>query len=831
MGAPKLLFEGNMKKELLIWALVSVFLVSFASASYLNNTVISNVGLNTTINITHPWNFSSMKAVDGQFIFFNNFSQSNPLAVSKETLSWNLTDSDKRYTGLLAPYYSVSNHGKKVVTSAFDGSLGGGVSEIQVSNCDVLALRYLSDAGGHDENFTASDWDCSGHEMKLNISGYEAGKNNLSLEYNCTNMTLGYEPNILEGALTNYTLVNNNANKTLCAISDARLIYNSSVWAPTCTSLGCIFIKSWAMVGVMSNSFYWEYNITYPGGTTFRYNTTNRTQDIEAINIGACDNLTNTTAILLQVINEDYLTAITGANIWGVITYYSPINPAQNKTYSFGGLNYTPGFVLTNTTDLQYFPTSSSYTGDYDTNFRVIEPSIITSYMGACTAITCSGVSIEIYKGACGSVNLLASGIATAVPNYNFIETFGLSNYSEILNPGLDYCIRLEHGGGHSLRYHPATSYLGSIISISSESVGHNNQMKAQTVSTDAIKICMRPAGANFAFDAYLNHEGGANGYIQRWYLKNETVVNGSNSVFMYNFELTNTTKTLTMSLFENSYNTMYNVLAHLLRFYPGENLWRVVQMEETDAAGKANWHIREEDTDYKIRFYQNRVLLRETGTLKFKCPLYADCTLDATILPETPKYKPIFEDIAYWTYPDINSLTALTNETLSLHVTSPPGKVRWFAIYAIYNGTTYKTNLTNATGGWANITIPLKNVTDPLALNVYYKIQHLTKGTFSAYRQYFIYPHASDPSFFKAMVFMGANFSTFWLMMFAALVTIGIIGTVLQFGSFGIAPLAVLTVIILGVFTYFGWFPGGIFVLIVIPILYFALSGLWGNE
>jgi hypothetical protein len=234
---------------------------------------------------------------------------------------------------------------------------------------------------------------------------------------------------------------------------------------------------------------------------------------------------------------------------------------------------------------------------------------------------------------------------------------------------------------------------------------------------------------------------------------------------------------------------------------------------------------------DYKIRFYQDGVLLRETGTLKFKCPLYADCTLEAAILPEQAKYKPIFEDISYWTYPDINSLTALTNETLSLHVSSPTSKVRWFAIYASYNGTLYKTNLSTPTGGWANITIPLQNVTDPLALNVYYKIQHLTKGTFSTYTQYFIYPHASNPSFFKAMVFMGANFSTFWLMMFAALVTIGIVGSILQFGNFGFAPLAVLTVVILGVFAYFGWFPAGIFILIVIPILYFALSGLWGNE
>jgi len=115
-------------------------------------------------------------------------------------------------------------------------------------------------------------------------------------------------------------------------------------------------------------------------------------------------------------------------------------------------------------------------------------------------------------------------------------------------------------------------SYTGDILVLSS-----------QIVAEDSTRICISPAWGAFNYDAYFHHQGGENGYIQRWYIENGTASNVSDSVFMYNFDRTNTTETLTMSLYQNEFGLYPGVLSKLLRFYPGENTWRVVQMEKLE--------------------------------------------------------------------------------------------------------------------------------------------------------------------------------------------------------------------------------------------------------
>jgi len=286
------------------------------------------------------------------------------------------------------------------------------------------------------------------------------------------------------------------------------------------------------------------------------------------------------------------------------------------------------------------------------------------------------------------------------------------------------------------------------------------------------------------------------------------------------------------MSLYQNEFGLYPGVLSKLLRFYPGENTWRVVQMEKTDTLGQANWHIREEDTDYKLRFSYDAEILKETDLLYFDCPeLYEACTLKVSLLNDQITYDTPFDDIAYWTYPALNSLTALENETLSIHVISPNEKLEWFAIWLTYNGTDYKTNLTNPTGGWANITLELNNVTEPEELIVYYGLAHETKGGYRTYRTFYIYPHASNPSFYKSMVYLTGQYSTFWLMFLASIMLIALVGSFVQFGITSFSSLASIIVCILGVFTYFGWFPSGIFILFAVPTLYMAFFGIGGRS
>lgn len=773
-----------------------------------HNVLLTYDGTNSTLGNTHIY-------IDG------NYRVSGDKNISIDSIAW--ADDEDLFIG-------VNDDGS--LSSKFNGS----IKDIRIWNQSLtenqVGMVYKNQWNLSEDNFMIND------SLVFYLSTYNGTDASVTYSVNVSwpvNVSQFYESFILEGSSTNYyfsVLKDDNI-----ANLSGDLVYNASVWTPTNEDNTSNFLfsynKLWPVVGFMNNSFYWDYNITGIDGESL-VSSLNGSQLIYSMVLGACTDSSNQSTLLFNVLHEDTLGAIEGANIWGTITYWNPDNPTAERNYSFGSINSTPGYIVSSSSDTYNFPSTSATLGDYETNFNVKSPSILTSYYGKGNVQDCAGVTVALYEGSCSSGSLLISDVATATHPavfYDWFISWDMDNYTSPLTPGVDYCIKFTQGGCN-VWHHSGETYSGNILTVNTQQVGHDGSMKLQNVVEDATRVCIAPTWGNFTIDAYLHHQGGDDGYIQRWYLEDEQATNESQSFFMYNFDRTNTTKTLTMSLYQNEFGLYPGVLSQLLRFYPGENLWRVVQMEKTDTLGQANWHIREEDTDYKLKFYYDSEILKETDLLYFDCPdLYEACTLRVSLLRDQITYATPFDDIAYWTYPSMNSLTSLENETLSIHVISPSEKLEWFAIWLTYNGTDYKTNLTNSSGGWANITLELLNVTEPEQLIVYYGLAHETKGAYRTYRTFYIYPHASNPSFYKSMVYLTGKYSSFWLMFLASIMLIALVGSFVQFGITSFSSLASIIVCIMGVFTYFGWFPSGILILLAVPTLYMALFGIGGRS
>jgi hypothetical protein len=91
------------------------------------------------------------------------------------------------------------------------------------------------------------------------------------------------------------------------------------------------------------------------------------------------------------------------------------------------------------------------------------------------------------------------------------------------------------------------------------------------------------------------------------------------------------------------TYQYFPNVIVKLQRLYPAEGIWRTVQMDESGDFGLVFFNIKEENTDYRLLFYdRSNNLLKTTESLKFICD-QGVCELATTvsaydsILIETP--------------------------------------------------------------------------------------------------------------------------------------------------------------------------------------------------
>lgn len=133
--------------------------------------------------------------------------------------------------------------------------------------------------------------------------------------------------------------------------------------------------------------------------------------------------------------------------------------------------------------------------------------------------------------------------------------------------------------------------------------------------------VCLSPYDLSLQTNVYAKYNR-SDSFTHRTYLINQSLSNTTFNVSAYNF-LDNTGKGVLRitTRYNSDYSYYVGVYAKLQRYYPAEQVWRTVQMEQSDDYGQANFNIKQQNTDYRVIFTDifDRHL-KTSGTLRFSC-------------------------------------------------------------------------------------------------------------------------------------------------------------------------------------------------------------------
>lgn len=177
--------------------------------------------------------------------------------------------------------------------------------------------------------------------------------------------------------------------------------------------------------------------------------------------------------------------------------------------------------------------------------------------------------------------------------------------------------------------------------------------------------VCISPSFANYNLDAYvINNVEGT--YAHRYYTINADINSTPQRANMYNFNSTTGLNTIEVTVVDQYYTPISEVLVKLLRYYPGggaatthrdtginfASSFQTVQMDKTDEFGTSSFQVSDSgDVDYKIIFEQNNSVLRETSVMYLYCSDPADCSVTFQIDTSTiDSIFTLFTDYN-WTY------------------------------------------------------------------------------------------------------------------------------------------------------------------------------------
>ena len=119
-------------------------------------------------------------------------------------------------------------------------------------------------------------------------------------------------------------------------------------------------------------------------------------------------------------------------------------------------------------------------------------------------------------------------------------------------------------------------------------------------------------------------------GHTNRYYRYNQSLFNATTNFTIFNLNVTTDISTFKGTVRDRAdYDIFPNIVTTMQRFYVGENVWRTVQMSQSDQFGLVQFNIREKTTDYRFLLHdQQNNLLETTPKNKFVC--------DATICDVT---------------------------------------------------------------------------------------------------------------------------------------------------------------------------------------------------
>lgn len=163
----------------------------------------------------------------------------------------------------------------------------------------------------------------------------------VNFNYTIFEYSQSYTATAYETAFENFT-INFKQDQGLWGITEAKLIYNNTEYAGTINSStnNAYFLKQLQIPSNNSLStygFYWQFEMTNGTGT-FKYNSTEKTQTVNTINLIECDTTTYNVTALNFTTKEEGSFAITKTSLEANFNYWGGGDGSIHSTYNFANL-------------------------------------------------------------------------------------------------------------------------------------------------------------------------------------------------------------------------------------------------------------------------------------------------------------------------------------------------------------------------------------------------------------------------------------------------------------------------------------------------------------
>lgn len=151
--------------------------------------------------------------------------------------------------------------------------------------------------------------------------------------------------------------------------------------------------------------------------------------------------------------------------------------------------------------------------------------------------------------------------------------------------------------------------------------LANNKTLNYDFTGKNTYHICINPPDQSFTMDFYAQYTI-PSGFTHRYILYDQIISNTTFNITLYNYNDTTGISDLKITARNNrDYSFFSNVVAKLQRFYVSEGIWRTVQMDKSGDFGILFFNIKEQNTDYRIVYYDtSNNLLKQTDSMKFVC-------------------------------------------------------------------------------------------------------------------------------------------------------------------------------------------------------------------
>jgi hypothetical protein len=298
-----------MKLTLMILALliIPIAMATTYTDVSLVNVILQSTDINLTINILGTLNTTQLD-ITNESIDFTNITY-NPLGIISlgDMISYNLTMTNKLYTGTDLPYVSLSTTMRKQITSNLAGYQSG-TFYMKANDCAGELVSYYPATGNH-QVIAPTSCDSATNLMRIDFTNLTVGVNTFYIdEAIATNCT--------EGNISLTFSIYDEDTPTLPLNADAEVEFN--YWKPEDPSFVRNFTLSYTggnnysiclsnNVSILNADLYIQY--TTSGGFTHRYILANNTLSVASPQLLSLYNFNTTTGISnLRLTTRNYNT-------------------------------------------------------------------------------------------------------------------------------------------------------------------------------------------------------------------------------------------------------------------------------------------------------------------------------------------------------------------------------------------------------------------------------------------------------------------------------------------------------------------------------------------